>query len=204
MLLTLAAEPAEAQLCAGRSSFNLASTHFALDAGASRRGRGIGASVGHGTDGLFAIVSGVTHRVAGAGSVNLVTATLATDQPLSPDNKLHLCPIIMVGYLSDRNGATGRRSRIGVAAAGDASMLAVNTPRMRVIPTISIDLLFNGIGRSTALFAQDASRDDHTFSAGLGFVIWNRLSVLPRVVVPIVSVNRSAFQMTVGYNVLRR
>src|SRR5687768_11651026 len=87
VLLTLAAVPAEAQLCAGRASFNLASTHFALDAGANGSGRGIGASVGHGTDALFAIVSGATHRVAGAGSVNVVAATLATDQPLSPDNK---------------------------------------------------------------------------------------------------------------------
>lgn len=83
-------------------------------------------------------------------------------------------------------------------------MLAVNTPRMRVIPTIGIDLRYNGVGRTAGLFAQDASRSDNTFSAGIGFVIWNRLSVVPRVVVPFGPLNQSGLQMTVGYNWLRR
>jgi hypothetical protein len=203
VLLTLGTVPADAQICAGRASFNLAPSHFELDAGANRRGRGIGLSVGHGTDALFGVLSGASHTITGAGSVHVFAATLATDQPLSPDNKLHVCPMISLGYMSGAPG-TADGGRVGASAAADAAMLAVNTPRLRVIPTISIDLLFNGVGRTTALFAQDASRDYNTFSAGLGFVIWNRLSVVPRVVVPFRSVRHGAFHMTVGYNVLRR
>ena len=204
VLLTFAASPAGAQTCAGRTSFNLAPTHFGLDAGTNGSGRGFGGSVGYGTDALFGIVSGATHAVSGAGSVEGLVLTLATDQPLSPDNKLHVCPMITVGYVSDSNSATGHGVRIGASAAADASMLTMNTPRMRVIPTIGIDLRFNGVGRTASLFAQDASRNDSTFSAGIGFVIWNRLSLVPRVVIPFDSVTQSGLLMTVGYNLLRR
>ena len=203
-LLTLGPLPADAQICAGRASFNLASTHFELDAGANRHGRGVAVSVGHGTDALFGILSGATHRVAGAGSAHVIAATLATDQPLSPDNKLHVCPNVSLSYVSDADGATADGGRIGASAAADAAMLAMNTPRMRVMPTIGIELVLNGVGRTAALFAQDASRDDSTFSAGIGFVIDNRLSVVPRVVIPFRSAKQSGFQMTVGYNLLRR
>jgi hypothetical protein len=203
-LLIFGALPAAAQICAGRASFNVAPTHFELDAGANRSGEGIGVSVGHGTDAFFGIVSGATHAVAGAGRVNSIAGTLATDEPLSPDNKLHICPMITMGYVSDSNAATGDRGRFGASAGADAAMLAMNTPRMKVIPTIGIDLRFNGVGRTAGLFAQDASRDDSTFTAGIGFVIWNRLSVVPRVVVPFGAVNQSGMQMTLGYNLLYR
>ena len=153
---------------------------------------------------MFGIISGATHAVSGAGSVEGLAVTLATDQPLSPDNKLHVCPMITVGYVSDANGTTGQGGRIGASAAADASMLTMNTPRLRVMPTIGIDLRFNGVGRTIGLFAQDASRNDNTFSAGIGFVIWNRLSLVPRLIVPFDSVTESGFQMTVGYNLLRR
>ena len=201
--LIFGAAPAGAQTCAGRASYNLAPTHFGLDAGANADGRGLGGSVGYGTDALFGIVSGATHAVSGAGSVSGLAVTLATDQPLSPDNKLHVCPMITVGYVSHSDDALRQDVRMGASVAADASMLTVNTPRLRVIPTIGIDLRFNGVGRPAGLFAQDASRDDNTFSAGIGFVIWNRLSLVPRVVVPFDSVTRSGFQMTIGYNLLR-
>jgi hypothetical protein len=203
VFVTVAASPADAQTCAGRTSFNLAPTHFGLDAGTNGSGRGFGASLGSGTDALFGILSGATHAVTGAGSVEGLAVTLATDQPLSPDNKLHVCPMITVGYMSDSNGTTGH-GRIGASAAADASMLTMNTPRLRVMPTIGIDLRFNGVGRTIGLFAQDASRNDSTFSAGIGLVIWNRLSLVPRLIVPFDAVTESGFQMTVGYNLLRR
>jgi hypothetical protein len=204
VLLTFGALPADAQICAGGASFNFAPTHFTLNAGANRSGQGIGLSAGHGTDAFFGIVSGATRTVADSGRIHSIAGTLGTDEPLSPDNKFHICPMLTLGYVSDSNAATGDRVRFGASAAADAAMLAMNTPEMRVIPTISLDLRFNGVGRPAGFFAQDASRDDSTFSAGVGFVIWNRLSVVPRVVVPFGPVNRSGFQMTVGYNVLRR
>jgi hypothetical protein len=203
VLLIFGALPAEAQICAGGASFNFAPTHYTLNAGTNRSGQGIGLSVGHGTDALFGIVSGATRTVADARRIHSIAGTLGTDEPLSPDNKLHICPMLTLGYVADSNAATGDRRRFGASAAVDAAMLAMNTPRMRVIPTIGIDLRFNGVGRPAGLFAQDASRDDNTFSAGVGFVIWNRLSVVPRVVVPFGPVNQSGLEMTVGYSLLR-
>jgi hypothetical protein len=203
-LLAFGAVPVHAQICAGRTAFNLAPTNVGFDAGANGSGHGVGVSVGHGRDALFGVVSAATHTVAGAARVYSVGVTLATDQPLSPDNKFHVCPMITLGYVSDANEAAGDGGRFGVSAAGDASLLAINTPGLRVVPTISIDLRFNGAGRTTGLFAQRAGRNDNTFSAGLGFVIWNRLSVVPRLVVPFRSLSQSGAQVTVGYNSLRR
>lgn len=202
-LLALGSFPAHAQICAGRTAFNLAPTHVGFDAGANGSGHGVGVSVGHGRDALFGIVSAATHTVAGA-AVHAVGATVATDQPLTPDNKFHICPMITLGYVSDEHAATGEGGRFGVSAAGDASMLAVNTPGLRVVPTISIDLRFNGVGRTTGFFAQHAGRNDNTFSGGIGFVIGNRLSIVPRLVVPFRSLSQSGAQVTIGYNSLRR
>ena len=199
VLLTFGALPADAQICAGRASFNIAPTHFEFDIGANSSGRGIGVSVGHGKDALFGIVSGATHTVDGTERVNTIAGTIGTDQPLSPDYKFHVCPSITVGYASDRAGATG----VGVSAAGDIAMLAVNTPDLRVMPTLSLELPYNGVGRAVGLFADDASRRYRTFSAGIGFLIRNRLSLVPRVVVPFGPVDRSAIQITVGYQLYR-
>ena len=57
VLLAFVALPADAQICAGRASFNIAPTHFGFDFGANSSDRGIGVSVGHGRDALFGIVS---------------------------------------------------------------------------------------------------------------------------------------------------
>ena len=59
-------------------------------------------------------------------------------------------------------------------------------------------------GQPTGLFAQDANRNGNTFSAGLGFVIANRLSIMPRVVVPFGPLDESGLQITFGYNWLHR
>ena len=67
-------------------------------------------AVGHGTDALFGIVSGATHTVDGADRVKMFAGTIGTDQPLSPDNKLHVCPMVTVGYASDEGGTTDRTS----------------------------------------------------------------------------------------------
>ena len=72
------------------------------------------------------------------------------------------------------------------------------------MPTIGIDLRYNGVGRSVGLFAHGASRRYRTFSAGIGFVIWNRLTLVPRLVIPFGPVDRGGLQVTVGYNLLRR
>ena len=203
-LLTWGTLPAHAQICSGRASFNLAPTQFVFDAGVNGSGQGVGVSVGHGRDALFGIASVATHTMTGAERVQVIGATLATDQPLSPDNKLHVCPMIMVGYVSGTDGPAGQDGRIGASVAGDAAMLAINTPGLRVMPTIGIDLRLNGVGRTTGLFAQGPSRSDNTFSAGIGFVFGNRISVVPRVVVPFHSLSQSGMQMTASYNLLRQ
>jgi hypothetical protein len=82
-------------------------------------------------------------------------------------------------------------------------MLAVNTAQLMLLPTIGLDLRHNGVGRTAGLFVQ-AARRFNTFSGGIGFVIRNRLSIVPRLVVPFGSLSQSAVQLTVGYNVLSR
>jgi hypothetical protein len=83
-------------------------------------------------------------------------------------------------------------------------MMVMNTPRMRVIPWIGLDFRLNGLDRTARLFAPDADRHDSTFSGGVGLVLWNRLTVVPTVVVVFGSAHHSGLQMTVGYTLLRR
>lgn len=199
VLGALAVRAADAQVCSGRSSFNLANTHAELNMGASRSGRAVGISVGHGADALFATVAGTRHWLEGERDIYTVAGLIGSDQPLTPDNRLHACPMLTLAYERDASG-TSRGGRVGVSASGDASLMLVNTGTMRVMPTIALDLRLTGVSRIAALLAHEAGRHRSTFSGGVGFVMWNRLSIAPRVVIPFGSVDRSGFQISVGYN----
>jgi hypothetical protein len=83
-------------------------------------------------------------------------------------------------------------------------LVAVNTPRLWVLPTIGLDIRYKGAGRTAALFAENGDGLHGTFTAGVGFVISNRLSIVPKVAVPFRAFDGVAFQITAGYNLLRR
>jgi hypothetical protein len=200
-VVALASRAGYAQICSGRAPFNLASTHFELDAGFNRSGSGVGVSVGHGTDNLFGIGTLVGHTADGNGRVYMIAGTLGTDQPLSPDNKFRVCPLVTVGYISGSDLAGD--GRLGLSVSGDVSMLLVNTARIRVAPTIGLDFRKN-VGRVASFFAQDARRSYHTFTGGIGFLIWNQLTLVPRIVVPFGSIAHIGGQVTVGYNLRRQ
>jgi hypothetical protein len=203
LMVVLASRPADAQICAGRAPFDLGSPHFEVHAGMNKSVRGVGVSLGHGTDNLFGIGSVLTHTADEAGRVYLIAGTVGTDQPLSADNKFHACPMITVGYISGLDGSPNDNDRFGLSVAGHASMLVVNTPRMRVVPTIGLDFRRNA-GQPASFFAQDARRTYHTFTGGIGFLIWNRLSLVPRLVVPFGSLRQTGVDMAVAYNLIRR
>jgi hypothetical protein len=193
---------AHAQICAGRSSFNLAPTHVEFEVGMNGSGNGAGATIAHGTDLLFGIATAVTHSAGGNARVHTISGAIGTDQPLSPDNKLHICPVITVGYVSGSAAPVDRDGRIGFSVAGDASMLIVNKPQLRIMPTIGLELRYRGVGRTAAVFPQDLERF-RTLTGGIGFVVWNRLTVVPRVVVPLGPVDQTGVALTVAYNLLR-
>jgi hypothetical protein len=201
--LAAPARPAGAQTCAGLAPFNLASPHFEFNAGTNSGGHAIGIGVGHGTDTLFGIGTLLARTADQADRVYVLTGTLGTDQPLSPDNKFRFCPLITLGYISDSNLTRDDDGRFGVSVAGEVSMLVVNRSRMRVLPTIGLDLRKN-VGRTSSALAQDARRTYHSFTGGIGFLVRNQLSLVPRVVFPFGSIGRTAVQVTVGYNVIRR
>jgi hypothetical protein len=204
LLLAMSPRPAAAQTCSGSVPFNLAPTQIAVHAGLDRRGRGAGASVGRGGDALFGVASAAVYDVDGGGHIKMIGGALGTDRPLSPDNRFRVCPTIAVAYRNGANGTSADANRIGVSVAGDVSMVAVNTPRLWVVPTIGLDIRYNGAGRTASLFAENEEGRHSTFTAGVGFVFSNRLSLAPRVVVPFRSIDSTAFQMTVGYNLLGR
>ena len=101
----------------------------------NQSGHGVGVSVGHGTDRRFGGGTVLAHSTDETGDVYMIAGTLGTDQPLSPDNRFHVCPMITIGYLSDSDAAPSDGG-FGLSLAGDASMLVINGPRLRVAPTI--------------------------------------------------------------------
>jgi hypothetical protein len=202
VMVCLARTDAQAQICAGRSPFNLAPAQVELNAGVNSSGAGYGVGAGYGTDYLFGIATLVLHKMDGADRVEMFTVSGGTDQPLSPDNKFHVCPMITVGYISGSD-APGEEGRFGFSVSGDASMLIVNSPRVRSALTIGLDFRKN-VGRPASLFAQDPRLAYHTFTGGIGFLLRNQLSIVPRIVLPFGSLSHTGFQIAVGYNLPMR
>jgi hypothetical protein len=120
-LLIACASPVHAQPCDGRASFNLSPTHLEVGAGAGRRGHAVGFAAGHGTDELFAIAAVARHTFAPDDTSTVVAATIGVDQPVRLDNRLHVCPLISVGYASGGH-PDARRGRLG----GMADMRAIH------------------------------------------------------------------------------
>jgi hypothetical protein len=199
------AGPCYGQICAGRASFNLSSTHVELDAGTSGGGGSFGAAVGYGTDALFGVAAIARHQLEGDDARAIVIAgTAGTDQPLSPDNRFHVCPMITLGYIRHSTSGAEGGALFGAAAVGEVAMLAVNAPRLRVVPTLGLELRYHGVGRTPAFFGRDGGDGDNTFTAGVGLVGWNRLTVVPRIVIPFGPLDRTGFHVTIGYNVVRK
>ena len=170
VLLVIGLAPtASAQTCAGALSFNFAPLQVGGAGQWSTVSRSAGASLGAGSDRLFGDLStGVNfdRRVAHA------RLAIGTDQPLSLDNRLHLCPVVTLAYAR----------RQGNAAAGAGGHVAVgwvarNSARLRIVPSAAFGVRHLPDGAPD----RDPLRPAAELSTAVGLILRGRVAVTPRV-----------------------
>ena len=172
LLILVAASPAGAQVCAGRQAFNAASVQAGGYVENARSRRGAGGHVGAGTNALFAIASFRTGAGLGA-RTQVLTGTVGTDQPLTADNRLRLCPFITAGHVWAPEEAETAAGVTG-SAAMRLGYIAVNTHRRVIVPTFGVEFSRHRApvdGRGTIL----------RLDGGVGMLLPNRWGVLAEI-----------------------
>ena len=195
-----AACAAEAQTCDGRASFNFSPTH--IEGGTMLRGGGrhLGLAAGHGSDDLFAIAS-LGQRTFDGQRSYVMAAMIGANQPVRLDNRLHVCPMASVGYVSAVRSGAETRGRGAAAADVRVGWLAANTPRLAVIPTFGVGAQLNGLHAAGAV--PHAGRSG-SLSAGVGLVFRNRVSIVPGISVAVAGVGGgAALRVAAAYNLRR-
>ncbi|MQA30710.1 MAG: hypothetical protein GEU82_12880 [Luteitalea sp.] len=164
-----------AQICDGRGAFNVTPVQLELRGASTTDGMAVGASAGFGSDQLFAAGSISRRTQSGVDDPEYGFAGIVgTDQPISPDNRFHACPIAGIFY----TGWSGSM-RLGVMAGGSAGMLARNDTTLAVIPTLGLS--FRTTIGDTAIESRRASlfHRPGIVTFGVGLVVRNRVSFQP-------------------------
>src|SRR5262245_863923 len=130
LLLSMSvARVASAQICAGSMSFNFAPLQFG---GAPEWGAGTATATGSvaaGSDRLFGtFAAGVIAPQPDGVRIPHATMAVGTDQPLSVDNRWHLCPIATLAY------ARGQGTAAGVGGHVAIGWLARNAAGVTIVP----------------------------------------------------------------------
>jgi hypothetical protein len=172
-LLTIGVAPAaSAQTCAGALSFNFAPLQVGGAVQASAGGRAAAASVAAGSDRLFgAISSGLGFSELDRRAAHVALA-VGTDQPLTLDNRLHVCPVATATYAR----------RQGNAAAGAGGHVTFGWVARNTAGRVVVQSAAYGV-RHLPDGAPDARRLEHAaeIQAAVGFILRGRLAVTPRV-----------------------
>jgi hypothetical protein len=165
---------AAAQMCTGRASFDSMSLQLRGAGAFSASQRQAALAVAHGTDRLFTQAAGHFDSRSPLGRYAL-TAGIGTDQPLTPDNRWHVCPIVEVVY-GWRPSAGRDAASVELSARGSIGLLALNSASAAVIPTLTL-----GLRRAYPVSRAAAGSGGNALSigGGLGIVLRRGIAFRP-------------------------
>jgi hypothetical protein len=169
-LFTIVATPAaSAQICAGSMSFNFAPLQFG---GAPEWSAGTTAAIGSvaaGSDRLFGTLSaGLLESQAGGDRIPHATVAVGTDQPLTVDNRWHLCPIATITYARGHGDAAGAGGRVAIG------WIARNAAGLTVVPSAALGV------RQMPVPANPSLQHAAELQAAIGFILRGKVALTPR------------------------
>jgi hypothetical protein len=154
-------------------SLNLAPWQVSAGAGWGSAGHPAAVAVTTGTDRVFgSVTSGVVFAAADGKNTPLAAVTIGTDQPLTLDNRVHLCPMLTVDY-------SRRDKRSGLGAGGHVALgwVVRNRASLAIVPAVAAGVRYRPAAAASASVLQRAAEAD----AAVGFVIRGRVAFIPRV-----------------------
>ncbi len=172
-LLTIGvARASSGQTCAGAISFNFAPLQVGGAAQVSAGGSAAAASVAAGSDRLFGAISSGLRFSELDRRVAHVELAVGTDQPLTLDNRLHVCPVATATF--------ARRQGSAAAGAGGHvtfGWVARNAADLMIVPSAALGVRHLPGGAPDAPPLEPAVE----IQAAVGFILRGRLAVTPRV-----------------------
>jgi hypothetical protein len=172
-LILAAARAAAAQTCSGALSFNFAPLQVGGASGWTGGGATAAASVAAGSDRLFGSLStGLAFTGADRGPVAHATVAVGTDQPMTLDNRLHVCPVATVSYARGQG-----RASAGAGGHVTFGWIAHNAAGLIVVPSAGLGV--RPVPGSSA--SPDPPTHAGELQAAVGLILRGRLAVTPRV-----------------------
>jgi hypothetical protein len=163
------ARAASAQICAGSMAFNYAPLQFGATPEWSAGTTAAIGSVAAGSDRLFGtFAAGLISPQAAGDRIPHAALAVGTDQPLSLDNRWHLCPIATLAYAHGEGSAAGVGGRVAIG------WIARNAAGLSIVPSAAV-----GVRQMPG--AQSAPLQHMAeLQAAIGFILRGRLAVTPR------------------------
>ena len=164
---------ASAQICAGSMSFNFAPVQVGGAPEWSGGSRAATGSVAAGSDRLFGMLSvGLSAAHGDRDRIPLATVAVGTDQPLSLDNRWHLCPVATVVYARRQSSSAGVGGHIAIG------WIARNGAGLTIVPSATVGL------RQMPIAASPPLEHAAELQTAIGFILRGRVAVTPRVSFP--------------------
>ena len=153
-------------------SFNFAPVQFGGAPEWSGGTRAATGSVAAGSDRLFGALSIGLIAQGDRDRIPHATVAVGTDQPLSLDNRWHLCPVATVAYARTHRSTTGVGGHIAIG------WIARNGAGLTIVPSAAVGVRQMPVAGSPPL--QHAAE----LQAAIGFILRGRVAVTPRVAFP--------------------
>jgi hypothetical protein len=175
---------AQAQICAGRVSFDAAPVQLVVDTEHGSAGRAA-FTIARGTDRLFlSAAAGREWRDEEPSAASTLSVGAGSSQPLRPDNRLHACPELQATLAH-----AGDTTRLAGHAGVSVGFSVLNGSSMGIVPTVSALVRQDGFGRSGV-----------DVEAGGGFILRRRLSVSPAAVFAFRGARRVGLKIAAAYH----
>lgn len=204
-MLVLTAAPAEAQLCSGAPSFRGRPYQARVLASFATIARGVGGSLAIGGDSRFAR--------GGAGFVYYpdldlystdASGLVGADLPVTRSRRVFVCPMATFGVGSGPPVMGIDVSAISVAADGHAGVIAFQTARLMIVPTLSLSAGYTHVTADFGPDFEEASVSDRSsgMDVGVGFIFSQAIGIRPILGFPL-SGGDPGFSIALSVNFVR-
>ena len=181
----LFATPASAQLCLGAPTFRTAPYQVGIGASFTDGARGVEGTFAGGGESLFAgagvsVVNFTDVDVRAAGVSAFLGAELATDT----QNRVLLCPVVQLGFLSGPDLGPVDVSSMTLQGGASVGVVAVESGDTMVVPFFGLAALYQRLNTEVGDIDDSTSDSGGVANLGVGFIVNQTVGITPSLAIP--------------------
>jgi hypothetical protein len=185
LVLVVAADTAEAQLCAGNPSFASRPYQAAITAAFTEGAHGVGGEFGAGNESVFvnAGVSAINFRDLDAIATQM-SLGVGTDLAMNQGQTVFACPLASISFGVGPDVGAFDVSTISLGGGVSLGVIASQANDLMIVPTFGLAAIYSRV--TAELPADDFTESDSSgrVSVGVGFILNQNVGITPTLTMP--------------------